>query len=523
MCDVLLHRDMEVTLRDGTRIYVDIYRPVREARVPALLGWGPFGKGTHSFLSLDALPERFGVPLSATSGYEAWEAPDPAYWCARGYAVVQPDPRGVGLSEGLIQVWNTQEARDEYDLIEWLASQDWCSGKIGLTGCSWLAASQWLVAAQRPPSLTAIAPWQGLSDYYRDQMARGGIPAPGFMEALLFAINGDGQVEDCSAMLEEHPLFDKYWADKVADFDAVDIPAYIVTPYSDRLHTEGTFRAYRRIRSAEKWLRVHNSMEWPDYYKPENVEDLRRFFDCFLKGVDNGWRDTAPVRLTILDNGHTDVCCLPEQSFPPQGMIDLDLFLDAQSGTLCQAPPDLDAHIEYSHVQDGSASFTHVFDQDVDVIGYPVLTLWVHAEGQDDLDVFVQLEKLDADGAQLFHRYIAQDVHASRVPFYAGPDGRVRASRRAVQEPGDGGPPVQLCTRETPLRPGEIVRLDVPLSPIGMRWHRGEQLRLVVGGRDTEPQLLSTIVPPRDPGDGRHVIHTGGEHPSSLSMSYRVV
>lgn len=363
-CDVLFQRDVAIELRDGTIIYIDIYRPVGGMDIPALLGWGPFSKGPHAFVGLDTLPERFGVPLSATSGLEAWEAPDPAYWCAHGYAVVQPDPRGVANSGGDIQIWNTQEARDEADLIEWLGRQDWCNGKVGLTGCSWLAASQWLVAAERPSRLAAIAPWQGLSDFYHDQMCRGGVPAPGFMEGLMFVLNGKNQVEDCSAMLGSNPLYDAYWADKTANFKAIDVPAYIVVPYSDRLHTEGTFRGYRQISSADKWLRIHNSMEWPDYYTPESVADLRRFFDYFLKGVENGWRETPPVRLTILDNGHTDIEAIPERSFPPAGLDQLQLYLDAATSTLGLAAPDAHSSITYRPSDDGRAVFSYTFDAD---------------------------------------------------------------------------------------------------------------------------------------------------------------
>lgn len=64
------------------------------------------------------------------------------------------------------------------------------------------------------------------------------------------------------------------------------MPAYVVASYSNTLHTAGTFRAWRRMASQEKWLRIHDSQEWPDYYDEANREDLRRFFDRFLKGAD---------------------------------------------------------------------------------------------------------------------------------------------------------------------------------------------------------------------------------------------
>ncbi|MEU5059956.1 MULTISPECIES: hypothetical protein [Streptomyces] len=81
---------------------------------------------------------------------------------------------------------------------------------------------------------------------------------------------------------------DGLWENKIPQFDKINVPAYVVASYSNTLHTAGTFRAWRRMGSEDKWLRIHNSQEWPDYYDQSNVEDLRRFFDHVLKGEDNG-------------------------------------------------------------------------------------------------------------------------------------------------------------------------------------------------------------------------------------------
>jgi uncharacterized protein len=80
----------------------------------------------------------------------------------------------------------------------------------------------------------------------------------------------------------------------------IKIPAYIVASYTSPIHTHGSFEGFRQIASKEKWLRVHNSGEWPDYYDPAHVEDLRKFFDRYLKGIENDWEKTPRVRLSIL-------------------------------------------------------------------------------------------------------------------------------------------------------------------------------------------------------------------------------
>jgi predicted acyl esterase len=73
-----------------------------ENGIRAILGWGPFGKRGAIFVH-DDFPNREGIPKGAVSEFQAWEAPDPAYWCNHGYAVINPDPRGIGSSEENIQ------------------------------------------------------------------------------------------------------------------------------------------------------------------------------------------------------------------------------------------------------------------------------------------------------------------------------------------------------------------------------------------------------------------------------------
>ncbi len=90
-----------------------------------------------------------------------FEGPDPAYWCKQGYAVVNADSRGAGHSEGNLVVWGEQDGRDGADVIEWIASQVWSNGKVGMFGNSGLAMCQWWIAAEQPPGLACIAPWEG--------------------------------------------------------------------------------------------------------------------------------------------------------------------------------------------------------------------------------------------------------------------------------------------------------------------------------------------------------------------------
>jgi predicted acyl esterase len=94
--DLICERDVAVMMRDGITIYADVFRPaVASHPLPAIVAWSPYGKGNGGNQSLDDFPFRAGVPRSALSGLQMWEAPDPAYWCAQGYAVVNVDARGA--------------------------------------------------------------------------------------------------------------------------------------------------------------------------------------------------------------------------------------------------------------------------------------------------------------------------------------------------------------------------------------------------------------------------------------------
>jgi predicted acyl esterase len=172
-CDIVFERDVAVKLRDGITIYTDVFRPVGNKTVPGIIAWGPYGKEIGGQW-LDDVPFRSGVPLSRVSELQKFEAPDPAYWVDKGYAVLNPDARGAYYSEGNITYWGRQLAEDGYDFVEWAAAQPWSSGKLGFSGNSYLAISQWFIAAENPPHLAAIAPWEGFQDGYGEASRRGG-------------------------------------------------------------------------------------------------------------------------------------------------------------------------------------------------------------------------------------------------------------------------------------------------------------------------------------------------------------
>jgi predicted acyl esterase len=514
-CELLVEQDVPVRMRDGVTIRVDIYRPVEGRSCPAIMGWGPYGK-RGSVISIEVLghPTRMDVPLAWEDGLNVFEGPNPAYWVAHGYAVIAPDPRGVFNSEGDLWGWGYQEAEDEYDLIEWIGTREWSNGKVGLTGNSWLAISQWFVASLRPPHLAAIAPWEGSDDQYRDDLYRGGIPGFAFAESIISTLHGKGRQEDFAAMAPVYPLFNEYWQTKAANHQKTEVPAYIVASWTNFLHTHGTLQGWRNISSKEKWLRVHHTHEWNDYYNPVNVEDLRRFFDYFLKGKDNGWQDTPRVRLTVLDPGNEHTLNRPEQDFPlaRQKLVPFYLSDAAEGGCLSRSPVAGEATIVYDVTDRRGASFRITFNEDTELTGYMNLKLWVEAHGNDDMDLYVVVRKIDRHGVE------QQPPMVTGWP-HIGPNGRLRVSLRATDpDRSTEYEPFLPFTRQEKLKPGEIVPVEIGLWPYSMRWRAGETLELVISGIDpfAPPEAGGSFFGSSAINLSKHALHVGGKFDAHL-------
>ena len=334
---MIIEHDVAVPMRDGVKIYIDVTRPEGNEKAPALVAWSSYGK--HRPFQYEYFFKEGGVKREWYSKYTNFEAPDPLYWVPRGYAIINVDPRGTWQSEGDAVYWGHEEGKDGYDLVEWAGAQEWCNGKVGLTGVSYLAIVQWLIAATQPPHLAAINPWEGLSDMYREFAFHGGIPetffTPIWQKSVSYSVN---RVEDLLAMMKEHPLFDRYWATKIADFSKINVPAFVVASWADQgLHLRGTLEAFDGIASKDKWLIVHGRKKWENYHQPDSVEKQRAFFDRFLKGIDNDVAKWPKVRLEVRDRYYVGNS-RNENEWPLARTKYKKLFLDARSGSLKTAP-----------------------------------------------------------------------------------------------------------------------------------------------------------------------------------------
>jgi putative CocE/NonD family hydrolase len=338
--EVVVREDLRVPVRDGTRLALDLYLPARGGKPP---------EGKHPTL------------LARTPYNKAGLAAEARWYAAHGYAVVVNDVRGRYASEGH---WRflLDDPDDGSDIVQWLAKQPWCNGKVGTFGTSYVGGTQHALACTRPPQLACMIPVDSVSNCGIAGIRHGGafelrfmnwiftIGAPNAREALADpklkeALEANGKrmpqhllhlpirpgttplkvVPDYERWLVEamrHADDDAYW--KQPGYSVIDnvdryadVPVYHVTGWYDSWCRQNVlnWQALSKAKKSPQRLIIgpwtHGSqgkhfageVEFP----PEAALDFNawrlRWFDHWLKGADNGVEDDGPVRLFIMGGG----------------------------------------------------------------------------------------------------------------------------------------------------------------------------------------------------------------------------
>ncbi len=508
--------DVAVPLRDGTKIYVDIFKPEHSSHpLPVLMTWSPYGK--HGPKTFDIFPNS-GVPKGSVSKYAVWEGPDPLYWTKKGYAMINGDSRGSWASEGNLEILGPQQAQDGYDVIEWAGGLPWSNGRVGLAGVSYLAIVQWRIAELKPPHLACINPWEGYTDVYRDYSHHGGVPETNFVKFTEWSCRCSlGLVEDWVAMQRNHHLLDNYQASKNVDLSRITVPAYVVADWGDQgLHTRGTLIGFTGISSEEKWLEIHGRKKWQYYYQESSLHRQESFYQKFLKEQPSDIDSWPRVQMEVRDRAFEGTV-RAESEWPLSRAQHIRKYLDVSAGQLTDSAPQRSAEISYDpHTVDGSLSFTYHFTKITELTGSMCLRLWVSTTTGTDMDLFVQLDKVDSAG--------------QKVPFIAmsmieeGPLalGWLRASHRELDlERSTPNRPWLLHSRELPLRPGEVVPVDIEIWPSSTKFQVGGGLRVTICGVDIFRYGMAQVQLHEDKvNQGRHSVYSGGCHESYLVMPY---
>ncbi len=516
--DITKDRDVPVRMRDGVTLRLNLFRPAGEGPFPVIMSAHPYGKDEVPKLKRGrwSLNPQFRImnqpePLRI-SDQTSWEAPDPAWWAQQGYAVINLDTRGGGHSEGRGDLLSDQEADDIAQVIAWAAAQPWCSGRVGMLGVSYLALSQYKVAALGPPALKAICPWEGFTDAYRDLFTPGGITENGFARIWLLLTSRAARLNtNFAAERRRHPLRDAWWQALTPDLAKITVPMLVCTSFSDpNLHSTGSMRAFQQAGSVERHAYAHRGPKWAAFYGQEARHAQLAFFDRHLRE-----RDAAPLpalRLEVRDR-RDHIAYLRDESEWPLERTDWRQLHLAPGGTLAEHPgPDGSVTFDLPR---NAAAFSYRFDHDTELSGPMTLRLHVAAAGAGDPRLFAAVEKWS---------------HGAPVPFNGsygyGRDcvaqGRLRLALREL-DPERSTPHQPEHTFRTlqPLRDKQPVEALIPLSSSATLFHAGDSLRLLIAGRYQHPRNpfyghFPTHYQPST--HGKATIFWGAGHPSSLEI-----
>ena len=338
---ILEQRDVPIPMSDGVTVDCDVFRPDTRGKFPAILGVQCYDKRCQTAPMM---------PSCMTWKNASYEAGDPNFYVRRGYAQVVVSVRGTGRSGGLYSNYGQREVQDTYEIINWMASQPWCDGNVGMFGVSYYAVAQQQVAALNPPHLKCVFSPFGYTDFYRDKFYHGGILAHNFMstwsshidncraeswsrekmgeqkfrKAIAQALqdkdicavpylaealkNPDRAASNLVVDILVNPLDGPYYHERNAKYEnKIKIPSYLGACWGMYgLHLPGAFRSWENIKDAPKKLTIGPAVYLDRPLYQYHYESLR-WFDYWMKGIDNGIMEEPPIRLFVMGTGEWKV------------------------------------------------------------------------------------------------------------------------------------------------------------------------------------------------------------------------
>ncbi|OGA14587.1 MAG: hypothetical protein A3G25_21645 [Betaproteobacteria bacterium RIFCSPLOWO2_12_FULL_63_13] len=498
------------TMRDGVRIALRIYRPDAEGEYPALFAASPYQYET------DDLPH---------SSLFLWREVGPVQWyVGHGYCYVHADVRGTGNSEGSYGFLDRAEQQDYYELVEWIARQPWCSGKVGGIGQSYYAWSQWFMGIVNPPHLACIAPYDGAVDPYRGVTYHGGI----YCEFLTWWYNmvrannlhraanfpaGREILPDHAWEFIRHQTYDNWWRER-SPFERlgeIRVPVYSIGHWGKvGLHLSGNIVGYEEVSTPKKLyvtgardvFEAHELFDTVAFHEDE----LKPFYDHYLKGIDTGWEKRPNVRLQVRQANRVR----ESRDWPLKDARSVSWYLHkgpsgsvtslndgalstavpkdvaGEAATTCYAYPDPKWKLGVVGVgpfgPDPVArvlTFTSApLEEEVEIGGPIVLELYAESTATDT-DFFVKL-------ADQFPQP-REERGAVRPPTAVNVSkGWLRASHREKDEARSSEwRPYYTHSNPQPIRPGRVYRYDIEVNPASYLFQKGHCIRLEIVNGDS--------------------------------------
>ncbi len=519
--------DAPIPMDDGVVLRADVFRPIKDGKYPVILSYGPYAKGLsmqegykHAWLRIvKAYP---GIEKGSSNKYQNWELLDPERWVPDGYVLVRVDSRGAGRSPGHLDPWSAREAKDIALSVDWAGTQGWSNGKVGINGISYYSMNQWQAGPLRPKHLAALCAWEGSSDYYRELARHGGILSdflsswyPRQVTALQHGVGERGPKSvvtgepvagpqtlpygelaknraDADGDALKRPLLDDYYRSRLPKFEDITAPLLSCANWGGMgLHPRGNFEGFLRAGSKQKWLEVHGNTHFTLFYHAYGQSLQKRFYDHFLKGLDNGWDKEPRVTLHVRHPGEKFVT-RAENEWPLARTQWTKFFLDPDGRVLTRTTPrSATTSMSYRTTGDGLTFSTPALKEPMEVTGPVAAKLFVSSD-TTDADLFLVLRVFDPAGKEV--TFIGSND--PRVPVGLG---WLRASHRKT-DPALSKPYRPWHTHDAvfPLTPGVPVECDVEIWPTSIVVPAGYRLALTVRGKDYEFDG-SNAAPPHSP------------------------
>jgi uncharacterized protein len=516
-----------VAMRDGVELNVRITRPDTPGKFPTILEYNPYRR-----LNAPPAGSRDGYPLVVP------------YLAERGYVVVQYDVRGTGSSAGFCtDMYSQDERRDGYEMVEWCAAQSWCTGAVGMIGKSYGAVVQWQVAAQNPPHLKAIVVRSGGVDLAPEFSNPGGCIRPWLFEyyaPMMAAYNfapPDAELvgERWEQIWRERLKHSEpwglsfirnreqgtYWGSRsvTSDYDRIRCAVLLIEGWAD-WYASAELRAFQRLQSPRKVI----IGPWGHYYPEERDafpgpridarREYLRWFDYFLKGIENGVVTEPPVSIFVrgwqppsLFTAEETGTWRNETTWPPESMRQEPAYF-GNDGRLAKAP------------EEGKEVFAHRPSVGVTTgrLGLGSTTPWGMPIDQrfDDIhSVLYDSEPLGIGTHELLGEpqvslYVSS---TAEIAYFAvrlcevAPDG----ASRLITEGGLLAGRRHGADRHEPLVPGQVTQIDFPLKHCAYTITPGNRLRVAVSSA-----LFQNAWPTGQAA--HHSIHRGACYPSRIAL-----
>jgi putative CocE/NonD family hydrolase len=498
--------DVRIRMRDGVELAARITRPDVEGKFPAIMSYNPYRR--LSTMKMAYSEARFEHNLHASS-----------YFAERGYVMVDYDVRGTGNSGGSSQeMYSDDERRDGYDMVEWIAAQPWCTGNVGMWGMSYGGVDTWQVAVQHPPHLKAVIVRSGTEDVYNDWTYPGGSPRSLFifgnyapqMVADNFAppdpeLTGEKWAEIWEEHLQhnvpwsigflKHQVDDKYWALRSVwpDYDRIKCPVFVIEGWADWYQT-AELRAFSRLKVPKRaWIGPW-AHYWPENAFPGPRIDGRReylkWFDHWLKGINNGVMDEPPVTLFIRQYQAPAPMYMEDKGFwrserewPPARSNATAMYLASggrltrETGERSEEARDSFSYYPAVGVMSGILARGNVapwampLDQRLDeayslTYTTPPLEADMEVTGDPSAELFVS-SSADVTYFEVKLCDVAPDGVSKMVS-----DGGLNATRRLSR------------SKPEPLKPGEVYELKINLKSMAYVFPAGHRIRVDVASSD---------------------------------------